>query len=44
MPELFEAFEKLETELRQHIKDLRIQAVQMRWEQQASKLVRPIRP
>ena len=37
MPELFDEFEKLEKELRQHIKRLRIQAIQIRWEQRAAK-------
>jgi hypothetical protein len=41
MPELFDAFEKLEKELRQHLKKLRIQAVQIQWEQQADKIMRP---
>jgi hypothetical protein len=44
MPELFDAFDNLEKELKQHIKRLRIQAVQIRWEQQARKIIREFRP
>jgi hypothetical protein len=43
MPELCDAFDKLEKELRQHIKELHIQAIKIRWEQQAKKFVRSIR-